>query len=55
MKKKLYNKIYKKIPDSSKITKLKNTEKGACYIFGDGKSLKYYDFSISSNFELKLT
>jgi hypothetical protein len=45
MKKKLYNKIYKKIPDSSKITKLKNTEKGACYIFGDGKSLKYYDFS----------
>jgi hypothetical protein len=49
MKKKLYKKIYEKIPDSSKITILKNTEKGACYIFGDGKSLKYYDFSSFSD------
>tara|TARA_B110000037_G_C17017971_1_gene464043 strand:+ start:127 stop:1020 length:894 start_codon:yes stop_codon:yes gene_type:complete len=53
MKKKLYQKIYKKIyekiPDSNKIAILKNTEKGACYIFGDGKSLKYYDFSSFSD------
>ncbi len=49
MKKNLYKKIYEKIPDSSKITILKNTEKGACYIFGDGKSLKYYDFSSFSD------
>ena len=51
MKKKLYDKIYQKIPDSNKITILKNTEKGACYIFGDGKSLKYYDLSIFSDFK----
>lgn len=49
MKKKLYEKIYKNIPNSNKITNLKNTEKNACYIFGDGKSLKYYDFSSFSN------
>ena len=49
MKKKLYDKIYEKIPVSKKITNLKNIEKGACYIFGDGKSLKYYDFSSFSD------
>jgi hypothetical protein len=49
MKKKLYEKIYKNIPDSSKITILNNTEKNACYIFGDGKSLKYYDLTSFSD------
>jgi hypothetical protein len=49
LKKKIYKKIYKKIPDSSKITILKNNEKGACYIFGDGKSIKYYDLSSFSD------
>ena len=45
----LYRSIYEKIPASNKIINLKNTEKGACYIFGDGKSLKYYDFSTFSD------
>ena len=49
MKKDFYKKIYEKVPDSKKITILKNIEKGACYIFGDGKSLKYYDLSSFSD------
>lgn len=49
IKKTLYERIYQNIPDSSKITILKNTEKDACYIFGDGKSLKYYDFTSFSD------
>ena len=49
MKKRLYEKIYEKIPATKKITILKNIEKGACYIFGDGKSIKYYDLSSFSD------
>lgn len=45
----IYDKIYDKIPDYKKIDELKNKEKGSCYIFGDGKSLKYYDLSTFSN------
>ena len=49
MKKILYENIYERIPTSQKIINFKNSEKGACYIFGDGKSLKYYNFSSFSN------
>lgn len=45
----IYNSIYKRVPTSKKISSLKNTEDNSCYIFGDGKSLKYYDLK---NFSL---
>ena len=47
--KNFYGNIYKKIPESKKISNFKNKEKGACYIFGDGPSVKYYDFSLFSD------
>lgn len=46
----LYNTLYNKIPNFKKITSLQNIESGSCYIFGDGKSLKYYNLSNFSNF-----
>ena len=33
-----YENIYERIPTSQKIINFKNSEKGACYIFGDGKN-----------------
>jgi hypothetical protein len=45
----LYKIIYNKIPNYKKIDILKNKEKGACYIFGDGISLKYYNLLSFSN------
>ena len=50
MKYRLYEKIYQNIPDIKKIINLKNLEKGTCFIFGDGKSLKYYNLSSFSNY-----
>ena len=47
--KNFYIKTYKKIPESKKISNFKNKEKGACYIFGDGPSVKYYDLSLFSD------
>ena len=45
----LYNAIFNRIPIKNKILFLNNTEDNSCYIFGDGKSLKYYDLK---NFSL---
>ena len=39
----IYDQIYNKIPLNKKINALKNKEDEACYIFGDGKSIKYYN------------
>lgn len=43
-------KIFKTIPNNRKIFELKNTENGACYIFGDGASIKFFDLSSFSNY-----
>ena len=45
----IYDQIYNKIPHNKKINILKNKEDGACYIFGDGKSIKYYNLQSFSN------
>ena len=45
----LYNAIFNRIPIKNKILFLNNIEDNSCYIFGDGKSLKYYDLK---NFSL---
>lgn len=47
--KNFYRNTYKKIPESKKISNFKSKEKGSCYIFGDGPSVKYYDLSLFSN------
>ena len=46
----LYNFLYRNIPTTNTIKVLQNSEKGVCYIFGDGKSLRYYDLSSFSDF-----